>query len=81
MSSSQAGKSVCVQDCPQLPSVGFPVSHVKRWSFYISPLFHRSGNDINPFPNEQLRLQNHIAKVCPQDKMKGRRVEGKRCEK
>lgn len=61
---------------PQLPSVGVPVSPIKRWSLLSHPYFTGSGNDINPFPREQLQLKSHIAKLCPQDIEKWRRVKG-----
>lgn len=63
---------------PQLPFLGSPVSSIKRWSLLSHPYFTGSGNYINPFPNEQLQLKSHIARMCPQDIEKCRRVKGRR---
>lgn len=61
---------------PWLPSVDFTVSHIKAHSFLSHPYFTGSRIDINPFPNEQLQMKNHIAKIWPQDIKKSRRVKG-----
>lgn len=61
---------------PWLPSVDFTVSHIKTHSFLSHPYFTGSRIDINPFPNEQLQLKNHRAKLCPQEIKKRRRVKG-----